>query len=238
MNIKMTGLVVLLAGVTYLFGAAGVTGTPHDMSARLWDGVNSTEDNGEICVYCHTPHAASTNFTPIWNKNGATAANGYTLYGTTMGGTVVDGDTSGSLNPPSMACLSCHDGATALNSVVNVPGSGLGDGIIGTNGELMGAGVAANLGTSLTNDHPVYTPYNYSATPALNVAGLKNPLTAALGSGFVDDFLRTTGSTKYVECGTCHDPHNGADTKLGTTQVAFLRQTNVASALCLACHDK
>lgn len=35
----------------------------------------------------------------------------------------------------------------------------------------------------------------------------------------------------FVECATCHDPHN-------TTNGTFLRYSNANSTLCLACHDK
>jgi predicted CXXCH cytochrome family protein len=40
----------------------------------------------------------------------------------------------------------------------------------------------------------------------------------------------------FVECGSCHDPHNSSSE--GTNQVAFLRTTNAASAVCVACHTK
>ena len=40
----------------------------------------------------------------------------------------------------------------------------------------------------------------------------------------------------FVECGSCHDPHNSGSA--GPTQVAFLRTTNAASAVCVACHTK
>ncbi len=40
----------------------------------------------------------------------------------------------------------------------------------------------------------------------------------------------------FVECGSCHDPHN-SDTA-GGTQVSFLRTSNAASAVCTACHTK
>ncbi len=35
----------------------------------------------------------------------------------------------------------------------------------------------------------------------------------------------------FVECASCHDPHN-------STTSTFLRQDNVASAVCVACHTK
>jgi len=41
----------------------------------------------------------------------------------------------------------------------------------------------------------------------------------------------------FVECGSCHDPHNAA-TGASATQVQFMRTQNDASAVCIACHVK
>lgn len=75
-------------------------------------------DYVEICVYCHTPHGANTNIAvPLWNRT--IKATSYTLYNqANMVGTV----TSPGAN--SLSCLSCHDGQTAVDSIVNMPGSG------------------------------------------------------------------------------------------------------------------
>lgn len=40
----------------------------------------------------------------------------------------------------------------------------------------------------------------------------------------------------FVECGSCHDPHNSDNS--GGTQVSFLRTSNTASNVCTACHLK
>jgi hypothetical protein len=40
----------------------------------------------------------------------------------------------------------------------------------------------------------------------------------------------------FVECGSCHDPHN--DQTEGTSSVQFLRIENTASQICTACHIK
>ena len=40
----------------------------------------------------------------------------------------------------------------------------------------------------------------------------------------------------FVECGSCHDPHNSSSQGVGS--VAFLRTSNAASAVCVACHTK
>ena len=74
----------------------------------------------QVCVYCHTPHGASNAVeAPLWNRT-VNAAGSYTNY------------TSGSItqtpeNPgdASLTCLSCHDGSLAVDSTINMPGSGL-----------------------------------------------------------------------------------------------------------------
>ena len=74
---------------------------------------------GEVCVYCHTPHGSSTvTDAPLWNRTVNTGS--YQLY-----------DDPTTLNLPidqpglnSITCLSCHDGTMAIDSVINMPGSG------------------------------------------------------------------------------------------------------------------
>ena len=252
---------VLLASAT-LWGA-GVSGSPHDLSGILWAGTN-TEDNGETCVYCHTPHAANPNFAgaPLWNKNStaSTADNAFVLYGatvagaqgTTIAGTAV-GNTGGVVNAPSMACLSCHDGVSAVNSVVNAPGAGYsagGDGLIGSTAAtisdaLLVSNVLADLGNAgvdLSNDHPISVPYPVGGTAATNPASLILSTTALAGTwagaSTIDDLLRTTAGVAYVECGSCHDPHDGATSYILNESVYFLRTSNNNSALCVGCHEK
>jgi len=73
----------------------------------------------EICVFCHTPHFGQTNSAPLWNRG--TSAIGYVAYGAseqTLAGT------STSVGGSSLACLSCHDGVTTLDNLINKPGKG------------------------------------------------------------------------------------------------------------------
>ena len=51
-----------------------------------------------------------------------------------------------------------------------------------------------------------------------------------------DEPTVTGGKQPFVECGSCHDPHNSS-TKTAS-QVAFLRISNAASAVCTSCHVK
>lgn len=75
-------------------------------------------DYQQVCVYCHTPHGANTNIAvPLWNRTARETT--YTLYN--------QASLSGNVTQPganSLACLSCHDGQTAMDSIVNMPGSG------------------------------------------------------------------------------------------------------------------
>ncbi|TAN63545.1 hypothetical protein EPN18_02075 [bacterium] len=76
----------------------------------------------EVCVFCHTPHHANASVSPapIWNRaNSATAV--YKAYGTTLAGSNVS-----AVGSVSLACLSCHDGVTAFDSLVNPPGDATG----------------------------------------------------------------------------------------------------------------
>ena len=74
---------------------------------------------GEVCVYCHTPHGAnSTINAPLWNRTNL--SNTYTLYNVPL----TSGQTPTQPGMNSLTCLSCHDGTVAIDSIINMPGSG------------------------------------------------------------------------------------------------------------------
>ena len=132
-----------------------------------------TNSTSEICVFCHTPHHTNTanGLKPLWNRG---AVGTYTAYGTTLGGTTIANVDIGST---SLACLSCHDGITTFDNLVNAPGKGLvtaGGADRGWSFNDLGAVVSdfmtssrLNIGQNLSNDHPVSVAYNAT------VAGLR-----------------------------------------------------------------
>ncbi len=74
----------------------------------------------EVCVYCHTPHGANSQIAaPLWNRTISTTE--FTIYDKAR---TLDRPIS-QPGPNSLTCLSCHDGVTAIDSVINMPGSGL-----------------------------------------------------------------------------------------------------------------
>lgn len=237
------GLSSLYAGTAASAGGAWVVdgtiaGTPHDLSAMNTDG------NGEVCVYCHTPHASNSSFSgaPLWNKADVNASS-FTMYGAssagTAGSTIANTATSATPESPSLACLSCHDGVSAIDSIVNAPGSGSGSLSTGTTNITENTTDVdnGNIGQDLTNDHPVSIAYNEGTASLRATTTTLSGITGGgewVGATTVGDLLRNGN----VECGSCHDPHNGYASDQAGDQVNYLRRTNTGSQLCLGCHDK
>lgn len=256
--IRLTGMVRLAVAAlgTVMFAmvsahAQGIDGSLHDLATGVGD-------NNEICVYCHTPHAAASAATveaPLWNKPIVAPAGGYQTYDSTT----IDGDIL-AVGSVSLACLTCHDGTQARDAVINAPGSGFGTSPLGALGT-MPVGIT-NLGTDLTNDHPIgiqYGGFTGSVDPDFrtDTTPPTNNLEVATINGVQRWWVDTPGGTAtqrdksdiilytrdnsgnpggltaepFVECASCHDPHNNAN---GT----FLRISNANSAVCLACHVK
>ncbi|MCF6331088.1 MAG: cytochrome c3 family protein [Sulfurimonas sp.] len=225
--IKNIGTLVILS--TGLFAVGG----PH---GDITSSTSTDTDNGQVCVYCHTPHASNNSYqpAPLWNKPSISTE--FTMYGAVNPGVagVTIAGTLSATGPTgaSMACLSCHDGVSAMNSVVNAPGSGgynpTGS-YIGTNPP-NAASMAAieykavGLDGDLTNDHPIsieYMPGRAGLRP------VSTPVTDILGASMISDLLKSG----KVECTSCHDPH-------GTEYNTYLRSSNIGSSLCVACHEK
>jgi len=99
----------------------GIANTRHNLTQSYTPAFSPTMDRFrnnyyEVCVYCHTPHAAnSTAAAPLWNRT--VTQRTYELYRQpTMLGQAVSQP-----GPNSLTCLSCHDGATAIDSIINMP---------------------------------------------------------------------------------------------------------------------
>lgn len=144
---------------------------------------------------------------PLWNRFSSGAT--YQPYRSTTVKAVIGQPTGAS-----KLCLSCHDGTIALGMVRSRP-------------SLVTRGAAAplppgktRLGTDLADDHPI--SFTYDAALASAHGQLKNPATL-LGAVRLDH-------NRQMQCTSCHDPHDNQNGK-------FLAQKNIASGLCLNCHN-
>jgi predicted CXXCH cytochrome family protein len=204
-------ILLLLALATCVF-AASVVNSPHNLTVNGTGDVKAaTEQN--VCVFCHTPHHAN-GATPLWNHSMSSVSN-YVVYGsarlTNMN--IIVPQPNGS----SRLCLSCHDGTVALGDVSSgAPAVAMQNSVT-----TMPAG-ANNLGTDLSQDHPV--SLDYDACVAAD-----NTLTPRAS---VDKRVKfeTVGGISRVQCTSCHDPH---DDQFGN----FLVMDNSGSALCTSCHQ-
>lgn len=160
---------------------AQITNTRHNLGTTAGNpGANKvTAGTAEICVFCHTPHAAdvSTAGVPLWNKRLNTGGAAFTTYSSSTMNAIGANDGlvgSASIGSVSLACLSCHDGTQAMDNILNAPGSGgyssTGGGTVGlgytwagnvdADGIMQnGATTLAMLGRDLSNDHPIGIQY-------------------------------------------------------------------------------
>jgi predicted CXXCH cytochrome family protein len=257
---------LVFASLALLAGAASaqIKDTPHNLTTTGTNQVNMQSSTQQICVFCHTPHAANTGVTaPLWNK-GTPPATSYQQY-TTANSSTIDGQVL-AVGSVSAACLSCHDGTQAMDNLVNAPGSGglnasgSNQNYVWTQGSEKITSAVANLGTDLRNDHPIGIEYcggglSKSVTASTSCADkdFKSISTKDINNVpvfWVDVSLAgqrnktdiilysrefSSGANRpSVECASCHDPHVAK----GSGDVNFMRVTTAGSAICLACHTK
>lgn len=222
--------------------------------------VSGTGPNGdpEICVFCHTPHASNSNVSaPLWNK--AISPTSLTTYSQTNSSTMDGSVTTGGVSLACLSCHDGTQSMDVLINVPGSGGLSAGTRAYSDAGYTwtvadakIAAASIANLGADLTNDHPIQVPYcgggmtlsgGSGVLDACKDADFKVPKTMAVNTiayfdgnsnskrDKADIQLYSRNSDYFVECGSCHDPHN---TSVGT----FLRKSNAASAVCLTCHNK
>lgn len=193
----------VIPGDSSSYPSIRINNSPHNLNN--YPGINIP--GNQICLPCHIPHNAQApeagQRNLLWNH----AATNQTF--------VMFSSSAGQPQGTSKLCLSCHDGVTAIDSYGGTIGNTT---ITGT----------ANLGTDLSNDHPIGVEY-----PTTRIGQSWNsPDTFGPGiNGSSGIRLVTVNGVKRVECNSCHNPHNNG---LGN----FLRVPIQQSYLCLQCHIK
>ena len=209
---------------------------------------NSTKpDASDVCIFCHTPNVdislagngSATDPSPAWQKSLSTTHE-YVIYDDI--GRVGLGKLS--VGSQSVACLSCHDGTQA--PAVN---KGLGDHPFGVPYRGANKNELPSRGAETANNSSAAT--KNAAKKIVELEDFRE-----VSRGIIEDrsvfWVSKLGVTQrrtradlpvygrqsaeyervvpYIECSSCHDPHNDKD--------LFLRTSNTGSQLCLTCHIK
>jgi Doubled CXXCH motif (Paired_CXXCH_1) len=242
---------------------ADVRATKHNLSAAA-DG-SSTPSGGkvpvravkasaetQVCVFCHTPHAAESLTAPLWNRK--LSGQTYTPYSSSS----MDADAAEMASAPggsSKLCLSCHDGTmaidkvNALNGALNPTIAMTSAGPVKMPSGAATTGFTRDLGTDLSSDHPI--SLTYDASLAGNDGELRGPDGAIVGNRVAQGARpRMPLENGQIQCATCHDPHL-RDRATSNGNAKFLRMNRFQATqpsggsfspandiICLACHDK
>jgi predicted CXXCH cytochrome family protein len=216
-------IVILAIGASYMVYASNVANTKHNLGITGPAGrafyLTAGTNGDDVCVFCHTPHKADATSKPLWNRNYTSTA-GFTMYSSST----IDMTIENQPQTVSLACLSCHDGTTAFDALLNWPGSGStdpGDWAWNGGNDKIDSARTSYMGKDLSNDHPISITYDDSVAEFQSKTG---------------NYVNQNGNNLplyagRVECGTCHNPH---DDQYGT----FLRASNAGSDMCLTCHIK
>lgn len=184
-----------------------IRSTKHNLSISGPGDLTALSED-RICIFCHIPHQKGLATRYLWNRSDP--ANPYIPYfSSTLKADV--GQPTGA----SRMCLSCHDGTIALGAIDSSPTEIPFKGGI----RLMPHDRPSNLGTDLSDDHPI--SFVYDDMLALEKRQLKEP-TALPPQVKLED--------NQLQCTACHDPHHNPFGQ-------FLVMDNSASALCRGCHD-
>lgn len=231
---------------------AGIANTKHNLSTSAGNptGVRASAGTDEVCVFCHTPHAAAPNASagaPLWNKNLPPAS--YTSYSSLNSSTIDAAFTTvGSI---SLACLSCHDGTQAMDNVINAPGpggfsaagagpSGLGftwssgtiAGRVDAEGRMTNAPTTASmLGTDLSNDHPIGITYCGGGP------NLSSPAAPCRDKDFVPPSRATINGNLVWWVDTAGGIANTREKSDMTLYSRDFNGTTAPSVECGSCHD-
>ncbi|WP_420476999.1 cytochrome c3 family protein [Noviherbaspirillum sp. ST9] len=256
---KYAAIVVIGAAALVQTASAQVVDTKHNLSATA-PGANTpgstrvnymTGDGAttQVCVFCHTPHGAASAEAPLWQRTLATATS-YSTYGSVNASTSMDAEQGAgvSVGSISLACLSCHDGTQAMNTMSNTPGSGnlatgkaAGDWAANgrnTDGKLTGIANLLGDNKSLQNDHPIGIRYAGGFTYSSSATTVAN-------TAFADKEFRTVNQASINSAPVWFvEPKSGASANSARDKNDIQLYTRTIAAgnyqpyvECASCHD-
>ena len=255
--------------------SSGIVGSVHDFTT-VEHGTNNFSWNTaaeSTCQVCHTPHNADTTSqvgqgVPLWVHATTPNAGKYTLYADPSGEMTAANVTPGQPSGISLAWLSCHDGALAVNQSISgysgsfhglTPAASAGP-TLGTIGSyLVVTGTGSN--PTLQGTHPISIPYPTNSVVGTFIRSTSTPLNTVAqldlgisgGASGTDLWPGATtsptianllyGPNQTVECSSCHDVHSQigdapGDHYLLKIGLLDFDKSGRGDTLCRTCHIK
>jgi predicted CXXCH cytochrome family protein len=236
------GVIVLSAfGASLAYGAGSVVNSVHNMNS-----VSNDDVQMRVCAFCHTPHHAlsdnDADYNPLWSHTFTSEV--YSEYQSPTLQSADDGIDV--LAGSSRLCMSCHDGAIAVDQHYSFTGADVrtGDGW---------NEIAVGAGGDLSNDHPIGFDYA-EVGGTVDMSGGSMTDVTVIGSGdgkdpeirgtatplwgnpdrTVGDLMLDNGTGEMImTCGSCHDVHDTF-----SVDDYFLVGKQANSEICLTCHIK
>lgn len=255
--LMLTAAVGLAAGdlPTKFSNQGSIANTRHNMTQRQAVGGPAGQvmnpyrnDYQDVCVYCHTPDSTNVSGTaPVWNRTMKPTA--YTTYNLLRTSSLTQTISQPGTN--SLQCLSCHDGQTAIDSIVYMPGGAYqasqgttqDNGFLNTWNNSSGPNPHLHLGLNATGCLACHSP-----TAGIPGIGAADFTMAALGTDLrndhpigvpypaayfeAPDFKRPLG----ISAGTFYFDGNG-DGFIDSGDVRLYDDSGIAKVECGSCHD-
>lgn len=271
-----------LALGTYITSQAAedVRNSKHNLStSRTIDGNVKFTDTAEVCVFCHTPHggvSVAEGAAPLWNR--ALSTQTYSLYnspnfdatpGAPQGVSVACLSChDGTVAFDALINLPGRGGFQGLTPASAGYDKGTSTLVDSDNSFTETTAPFPNLGTDLSNDHPI--SMEIPATDPQFADIIAHLDSAALTAGHISPLYRgvvgdlpadkrdmiraypTVAGKAYIECASCHNPHENTATRFlrypsataaelssaGLGIPSSETDRNKGSLLCLSCHQK
>jgi hypothetical protein len=240
LRIGLSVVALTALSASMVFAGGSVINSPHNMNL-----VSNDDVQQRVCAFCHTPHHAlddgAVDYNPLWSHTFTSEVfseyTSSTLQSQPDGIDVLSGN--------SRLCMSCHDGAIAVDQHYSFGGSDL------RTGDSWGQ-IAVGTGGDLSNDHPIGFDYalvggtdsNYGLIGSIapitgnvdgsdpEIRGTATPLLANTGKT-IASLLEKRGAEYIMTCGSCHDVHDTF-----SVDDYFLIGHQAQSEICLTCHIK
>jgi hypothetical protein len=195
-----------------------ILNSAHDFRTQL-NGASFT-----LCNFCHVAHKTGPSPTGpgplLWNHTQSSVAS-YGVYTSDyFAGLNTDIADVGGLSTSSNMCLGCHDGTVAVNSWYEP--------VTGANFQPLPQGTIFVTGNATIRDLSKTHPINFTYNSQL---ATKSGVLQPNGLSSVDAAGEIPLYNGKMQCGTCHDPHNG-----GSSIFERNFPTQASGTFCTYCH--